>query len=83
MGPISDVKSHYLHARAHEVSELLAQPPAWRTNSELTRARQALELREMINDHFCASSDTPLPTRGLRAMIDYLDGPEQVSQAVS
>lgn len=69
-GPSNDPRMHYLHARAAEMADMLAQPAAaWRAKAEMDRLRRALDLREMINDRYLPEGASPLKTRTLRSLI--------------
>lgn len=69
-GPSNDPRMHYLHARAAEMSEMLAQPAAaWRVKAEMDRLQRAFELREMINDRYLPAGARPLKTRTLRSLM--------------
>lgn len=62
-GPAPDPRDHYLHARAHEVRATLAQPLTWRANLEQERLRRAVELRNLIHEHYLPDGQHPLKTR--------------------
>jgi hypothetical protein len=69
-GPARDPRDHYLHARAHEMSELLKRPGPWRPTAEMDRLRRALELRELINEHYLTTEVPKLNTRTLQSLLD-------------
>ncbi|GAA0305594.1 hypothetical protein [Kineococcus aurantiacus] len=73
-GPARNPRGHYLTTRAHEVSQVMDQPPAWRANAEAQRLERALQLRQMINEHYLTKDDQPLPTRTLQSLVDALRG---------
>jgi hypothetical protein len=73
-GPGLDPRAHYLHARTHEVQQLLGRPQQWRHSSEVDRLRRALELRELINRNYLADGAKPIPTRTLGSLINDIEG---------
>ena len=72
-GPASDPRGHYLHARAHEASQLDARPAPWRATLEMDRLRRALELRQLINSAYRPDGNRPIETRTLRSLIDDIE----------
>jgi hypothetical protein len=72
-GPARDPREHYLHARAHEMNELLRRPEPWRPTAEMDRLRRALELRELINEHYLTADVRKLNTRTLRSLLDDIE----------
>lgn len=74
MGPVADHKGHYLHARAAEMVELIAIPPAWRPKAETDRLRRAIEVRDLVNRHYRGDDDPPLKTRTLHSLVDGIEG---------
>lgn len=72
-GPTHDPREHYLHARAHEVNELLKRPEPWRPTAEMDRLRRALELRELINDRYLSVDVRKINTRILRSLLDDIE----------
>lgn len=73
-GPTLDPRRHYLHARAHEMDELLQRPVAWRPALEIDRLGKALVFRELINDQYHEGLKTLLKTRTLRGLVDLAEG---------
>lgn len=69
-GPAQDVRGHYLHARAAEMDQTLAQPSRWRATREIDRLRRAVQLREMINERYRMDGVPVLRTRTLRSLVD-------------
>jgi hypothetical protein len=70
-GPGIDPRTHYLHARAAEMTALLGQPAAaWRAKAETDRLRRAVEVRQLINDRYLPEGTTPLKIRTLESLID-------------
>lgn len=78
-GPASDPRAHYLHARAHEVAQLLARPAAWRPTMEQDRLERAIELREIINAHHLPPETAPFKTRTLRGLLAEIDHEQRMS----
>lgn len=72
-GPIRDPRGHYLHARAADVSGVLAQPEQWRPMLQRDRLVGAVDLRELVNKRLPAKTN-PLATRTLTTLISELDG---------
>lgn len=72
-GPARDPREHYLHARAHEMDQLLTRPEPWRPTAEMDRLRRALELRELINEHYLTADMQKLNTRTLRSLLDDIE----------
>jgi hypothetical protein len=69
-GPSNDPRMHYLHARAAEIADMLAQPAAaWRAKAEMDRLRRALDLREMINARYLPEGARPIKTRTLQSLM--------------
>jgi len=73
-GPGLDPRAHYLHARTHEVQQLLSRPQQWRQSSEIDRLRRALELRELVNRNYLTDGAKPIPTRTLGSLINDIEG---------
>ena len=69
-GPTRDSRRHYLHARAHEMDDLLRKPAPWRPTSEEDRLGRALALRDLVNEKYRANDTTALKTRTLRSILD-------------
>jgi hypothetical protein len=78
-GPMKDPRAHYLHARAHEMEQVLSQPSRWRATREIDRLRRAIELREIVNLRYRLPGVPELKTRTLRSLIDNIQG-EQAAQ---
>lgn len=72
-GPGLDPRAHYLHARTHEVQQLISRPQRWRHSSEIDRLRRALELRELINRSYLADGSKAIPTRTLGSLINDIE----------
>lgn len=72
-GPTRDPRAHYLHARADEMSQLLARPARWRAATEIDRLRRAVELRTVINEHHLTDGLTPIRTRTLTSLINDIE----------
>jgi hypothetical protein len=71
-GPLQDARRHYLHARAGEMADLLAQPAvSWRTHAVRQRLQQALALRRRINNSY-NTGEAPLATRTLESILDSM-----------
>lgn len=69
-GQSNDPRMHYLHARAAEMADMLAQPAApWRVKTETDRLRRALDLRQMVNDRYLPEGAKPLKTRTLQSLM--------------
>ncbi len=73
LGPTTDHKGHYLHARAAEMAALIDTPAAWRAKTETDRLRRAIELRDLINAKYRGVGDPPLKTRTLRSLVDGIE----------
>lgn len=73
-GPTKDSRRHYLHARAHEMADLMRKPAAWRPTTETERLGRALALRELINDNYRPADTPALKTRTLRSILDLSGG---------
>ena len=71
-GPAHDPRSHYLHRRAADVADVLAQPERWRPNLVHGRLVSAMDLREKINKHMPAGH-TELKTTALRHLVAEVD----------
>lgn len=80
-GPAQDPRAHYLHARAHEMDQVLRQPPRWRATREIDRLRRAVELRELINQRYRLPDVPELKTRTLRSLIDDIQGEQATRTA--
>ncbi|OSP08801.1 hypothetical protein B7W94_03975 [Microbacterium sp. LEMMJ01] len=81
LGPLDDYRSHYMHARAAEVANLLATPEPWRAKRETDRLTRAIELRELVNSSYRADNDPQLNTRTLRSLVDGIE--EERTSAVA
>ncbi|MFJ6003953.1 hypothetical protein [Arthrobacter sp. NPDC092385] len=77
-GPLDDNRGHYLHARAAEMQQLMAQPAAWRVKSETDRLARALELRKLINRKYLGKKEPQLHTRTLESILAQI-GEEQAA----
>ncbi|GAB3552200.1 hypothetical protein GCM10027404_22390 [Arthrobacter tumbae] len=77
-GPLDDNRGHYLHARAAEMQQLMAQPAAWRVKSETDRLARALELRKLINRKYLGKDEPQLNTRTLESILGQI-GEEQAA----
>ena len=73
LGPVRDHRSHYMHARAADVSALIATPEPWRAKRETDRLRRAIELRELVNTGYRSDGDPELKTRTLRSLVDGIE----------
>lgn len=71
-GPLRDYKTHYLHSRSVEMSNLLGKPAAWRATAEIDRLQRALELRQLVNDNYRPASQPVLKTRTLSSLLEDL-----------
>ncbi|MBD3915085.1 hypothetical protein IEZ25_10705 [Nocardioides hwasunensis] len=69
LGPVLDVRGHYLHSRDLEVATLMAKPAGWRPTAELQRLRQALTLRNQINSNYLEVGQPAIKTRTLDSLI--------------
>lgn len=70
--PTRDVRGHYLHARTHEMNEILRQPAPWRATREIDRLQRAVELRDLVNNKYRTKDVPELKSRTLRSLIDDL-----------
>lgn len=70
--PAIDVRGHYLHARAREMADLLAQPTPWRATREIDRLQRALALRSLINTKYPLDGVPELQTRTIQSLLDDL-----------
>lgn len=80
-GPTQDPRAHYLHARTHEMDQILRQPPRWRATRETDRLRRAIELRELINQRYRLPGVPELKTRTLRSLVDDIQGEQAARTA--
>jgi hypothetical protein len=83
LGPILDVREHYLHSRDREVAALMAQPVGWRPTAELERLRKALILRDRINRTYLAPGQPPIKTRTLDGLIEDIERVQAASLPLS
>lgn len=78
-GPTRASRRHYLHARAHEMDDLLKKPEPWRATTEEDRLGRALALRDLVNEKYRAGDSPALKTRTLRSILD-LSGESTAAQ---
>jgi hypothetical protein len=71
-GPSADLRGHYLHMRAQQVTDLLRQPAAWRPLGLRAHLIRARELRERLVPHLPAGATLP-STRTLDTLIAELE----------
>ncbi len=69
-GPLQDHKTHYMHARAAEMAELVAKPAPWRVPIELDRIQRAFDLRRLVNEQYRGNGQPELKTRTLSSLIE-------------
>lgn len=70
-GPLADLRTHYLHARASQVSELTRQPSAWRPNGLRSQLTRSLELRKQIA-HYLPDGSSPPKSRTIETLLSEL-----------
>lgn len=78
-GPVGDPREHYLHAKAHEVAQLVDTPLRWRANAEHGRLDRALMLREVINAGHIPPGAYLLKTRTVRGLLEDIDYEQRLS----
>lgn len=71
-GPVADLRSHYLHARAGQVADLVRQPATWRATGFRSQLTRAHELRAQIAQHLPAGSHAPR-NRTIETLLGELD----------
>jgi hypothetical protein len=71
-GPARDPRTHYLHSRTGQLTEMLDKPMAWRARMEQSRLQGALDTAAIINDGHVPEASHPIKTRTLRSLIEYL-----------
>lgn len=73
-GPLRFPLRHYLHDRAHTISEIDRLPRGWRAAQQRDRLQRSIELCEVINSHLDdASGVKKLETRTLESLRVSLD----------
>lgn len=70
-GPIADLRTHYLHTRAQQVSDLARQPVAWRPNGLRSQLVRSLELRQQIA-HYLPDGGQPPKNRTVETLLAEL-----------
>lgn len=78
-GPAADPRDHYLHAKAHEVAQLVDTPARWRANAEHARLDRALMLRELINGGHIPPGAYMLKTRTVRGLLEDIEHEQRLS----
>ena len=78
-GPVADPRDHYLHAKAHEIAQLVATPGPWRANAEYARLDRALMLRELINAGHIPAGAYMLKTRTVRGLLEGIEYEQRLS----
>lgn len=78
-GPAADPRDHYLHAKVHEIAELITTPTPWRANREHGRLERALMLRELINNGHIPQGSHTLKTRTLRSLLEDIEHEQRLS----
>lgn len=73
LGPLLDVREHYMHSRDTEMAKLMEQPAGWRPTAELERLRRALILRQQINRNYLAPGEPAIKTRTLDGLIEDIE----------
>ncbi len=76
-GPLLDARTHYLHSRTQEITELLARPAQWRASHEQTRLTRAIDMREIVNRHLPPAIDGspvhPMKNRLLEVLVAEIE----------